>query len=313
MRILIFILFSIVILGCETTIEPKLNDAERILVIDAWINQKPERQEIRIMRSQPYFEQAYPEKIRGAIVSVRDLDNGDEYVFEEEDGVYYWQPNGNGFGIVGHHYRLVVEVDGETFEAFSRLGRVPPIDTIEFFFKKKDFLIEQDYFLAEFKALEPKGVGDTYWIKSWKNGSYLNKPGELNMVYDASFTAGLALDGEQFAIPIRRDFLNPMDLDPDNKNKFLPPYLVNDSASVEIHSIDPAAFDFLFGVYFHTTRPGGLAELFATPLGNALTNLRSTRAHSSTNIAGFFNVAAVSVKGQRLTPEIAELAKQNSQ
>jgi hypothetical protein len=173
--------------------------------------------------------------------------------------------------------------------------------------------VNEDYFSAEFKALEPAGVGDTYWIKAWKNGHQLNKPGELNMTYDASFTPGQSVDGQQFIIPIRKDFINPLDKNPEKKNEMLPPYVVGDSVYVEIHSIDPMAYDFLFGVYFQITRPGGFAELFSMPLANATTNILNVNTNSTTVAAGFFNVSAISGRGQRLTPELALAARQKAE
>lgn len=312
MRYLYFIAVAFVLLSCETTIHPQLEQAEKIIVVDAWVNQKMERQKISVTRSQSYFDNSAPVKISNAEVVVHDLTSGEVYLFEEGDDAYYWQPTSSPFGVVGHQYRLIVAVDGETFEAFSRLGRVPPIDSIEFSFNKKNLLVSEDYFTAEFKALEPAGVGDTYWIKAWKNGHHLNKPGELNMTYDASFTPGQSVDGQQFIIPIRKDFINPLDENPEKKNEMLPPYEVGDSVYVEIHSLDPMAYEFLFGVYFHITRPGGFAELFSMPLANATTNILNQNKNSKTMAAGFFNVSAISGRGQRLTPALAEAAKQKA-
>jgi hypothetical protein len=312
MRYIYFIAIAFAFLSCETTIHPELEQAEKIIVVDAWLNQKMERQTISVTRSQPYFDTSIPKKISNAEVVVHDLTSGEVFTFEEGDDAYYWQPSSTPFGAIGHQYRLTVSVDGEMFEAFSRLGRVPSIDSIEFAFNKKDLLVNQDYFTAEFKAVEPAGVGDTYWIKAWKNGHHLNKPGELNMTYDASFTPGQSVDGQQFIIPIRKDFINPLDENPEEKNQMLPPYVPGDSVYVEIHSIDPMAYEFLFGVYFHITRPGGFAELFSMPLANATTNILNVNKNSKTIAAGFFNVSAISGKGQRLTPELAEAAMQKA-
>lgn len=313
MRYLYFITIVFALLSCETTIHPELEQAEKIIVVDAWVNQKLERQTISVTRSQSYFDNRTPKKISNAEVVVHDLTSGEVYIFEEGDDAYYWEPQASPLGVVGHQYRLTVSVDGETFEAFSRLGRVPSIDSIEFTFNKKDLLVNQDYFTAEFKAVEPAGVGDTYWIKAWKNGHHLNKPGELNMTFDASFTPGQSVDGQQFIIPIRKDFINPLDENPEKKNEMLPPYVVGDSVYVEIHSIDPMAYEFLFGVYFHITRPGGFAELFSMPLANATTNILNLNRNSKTIASGFFNVSAISGRGQRLTSELAEAAKQKAE
>lgn len=302
----------VVCAGCETTISPTLDDAEHILVVDAWIDQKLERQEIKITRSQSYFDNSTPTKVSGAIVTIEDLNTGTLYTFQEGATSYYWEPNGVPFGVVGNHYRLLIQADGETFEAYSKLGRVPPIDSIKFSYNEEDLLMKEPYYTAEFLATDPAGVGDTYWVKAWKNGSFLNKPGELNMAYDAGFTPGQSVDGQLFIIPIRKDFINPFDEAPGKKNEFIPPYQVGDSVHVEIHSIDPQAFDFLFQLYFQINRPGGFAELFAMPLANSPTNLKSTNTNSTTNIGGFFNVAAISSRGQLLTEELAQKARQSA-
>ncbi len=299
----------IIFSGCETEIHPELHNPEEVIVVDAWLTNETGRQEIKLTRSQPYFENAFPEKISGATVIVQDLDNGARYEFQEGPNSYLWvTPDSTGFGEIGHAYRLEITVDGELFEAYSTLNRVPSVDSILFEYNDSDLLIPQEYFTAEFMARDLEGIGDKYWIKAWKNGEYLSKPGELNMVYDASFTAGQSVDGQPFIIPIRKDFVNPLDANPDKPGEFLPPWKVGDSLYVEIHSLDQAAFDFLFGVYFHINRPGGFAELFAMPLANASTNLQPVDLNSTTNIAGCFNTAAVSGNGKTLTSDLAQQA-----
>lgn len=313
MKNYIYILLLFVVAACETTIYPELDEPERVLVVDAWINQKMERQEIRVTRSQPYFENSFPEKIANATVSVEDLTTGEIYEFKEGEDSYYWDPVDASFGTVGHNYRLNVTVNGETFIADARLGRVPPIDSIKFHYNQEDYFIKQNYYTAEFMAVDPAGEGDTYWIKAWKNGGFLGKPDELNMAYDASFSSGQSLDGVPFITPIRTAFLNPYDEIPDKKNEFYPPYEVGDSVYVEIHSIDPLAYDFLWEIYFYMSRPGGFAELFATPLANPITNLKSTNENPPSNVAGFFNVAAVSSRGMKLTQELADYVRENNE
>jgi hypothetical protein len=303
------IYLSLIIFGCETKITPELEIPAKIMVVDAWINQKTERQEIRITQSQPYFENTLPAKISHALVTVEDLNTGTKYDFQEGPKSYFWDPAAAPIGIVGHNYRLTVNYNGETFEAFSNMGRVPPIDSIKFNYNSKDILVKEEYYKAEFMATDPVGVGDTYWIKTWKNGQYLNKPSELNMAFDAGFTAGQSVDGQVFNIIIRQDFISPLDKIPEQENEFFPPYVVGDSVYVEIHSINHLAFDFLIGLYFQTSRPGGFAELFSTPLANVPTNLKCTDENSSTKVAGFFNVAAVSSAGRKLTQQIADKAK----
>lgn len=309
-KFIILFITTISLAACETTLYPDLDQAESVLVIDAWLTNEAKRQEIRVTRSLPYFENRLPELVTGATVQVEDLNTGEVTIFSQGADCYFWEPDTDPFGTVGHQYRLSVTVDGETFEAYSRMGRVPPIDSIAFRYNPANMLIKQDYYTSEFIATDPQGIGDAYWIKVWKNDIFLSKPGELNVVYDASFTPGQSVDGELFILPIRKDFLNPTDQVPGKSSEFLPPYLPGDSIRVEIHSLDPAAYDFLFGVYYHISRPGGFLEIFSLPLANAITNLKNTDPQSAARTVGFFNVSAVSGRTQQLTSEIAQKAQE---
>jgi len=217
---------SFFLFGCEKIISPTLDKPEEIMVVDAWINQKMERQEIRITKSQSYFEKAVPTKIPNAMVTVEDVNTRAKYNFKEGATSYYWEPTGKiPFGVIGHHYKLTVITKNESFEAHSHLGRVPPVDSIKFKYNKEDFLIKQDHYTAEFVANDLVGVGDHYWIKAWKNDVFSNKPAEFNIAVDAGFTSVQSVDGQVFNIPICRDFVNPVDEVKTKKGTFYPPIL----------------------------------------------------------------------------------------
>lgn len=309
--ITVVLALAITLASCETTINPRLENSERILVIDAWVNQKMVRQEIKVTRSQPYFENTFPANVPGATVFVTDLTSGEIYPFQEGVNAYYWDPVVKPFGMIGNTYELTIIADGERFVAQSELRRVPPVEGIKFTYHEETLVIKQEHYMAEFIASDLPGLGDTYWIKAWKNGNFLNNPTELNVVYDAGFSAGQSVDGTSFIIPIRKNFINPLDKVPGKTNEFKPPYVVGDSVSVEIHSITPIAFDFLYGLYFQIGRTGGFSELFSMPLANVITNITPASETSTTPVAGFFNVAAVSGSGLKLTASVAEEAKRN--
>ncbi|MDF9797924.1 hypothetical protein OKW21_003187 [Catalinimonas alkaloidigena] len=314
MKKLLYILFILLAFACETEISPVLNDAEEIMVIDAWLNQKMEKQEIRITRSQAYFDNAQPATITGLEVNVEDLNTGEVFNFQEGENAYFWDPVDKPFGEIEHTYRLTVYTHDNIFEAVARLGRVPEVDSIVFHYNQKDFNIAESYYSAEFIARDPVGVGDAYWIKAWKNGSYLGRPSEINIAFDAGLSPGQPVDGQVFHQVVRRDFVNPLEERSDKANYYHPPYTIGDSLFVEIHSISPAAFDYLSAVILQTNRPGGFSELFATPLTNVPTNIKSTvrmdtEEKSTVNVAGFFNVSAVSSGGGKISQEIAQKAK----
>jgi hypothetical protein len=174
------------------------------------------------------------------------------------------------------------------------MGRVPPLDSITFRIQEGNQFVT-DLYLAEFWAVDPIEPGDTYWIKTYKNGQILNKPSEINLAYDAGFSRGGNFTGVNFIFPIRTA-VNPFDQDDDGN--FLSPYIVGDSIYIELHSLSEASFDFMTQVVLQTNRPGGFSELFATPLANVSSNMVNLNP-TGRKVVGFFNVASVSGGGRK--------------
>ncbi len=293
--IVFFLLVQLIFTSCEDEIMPTLQEAPTFVVIDAWINNKPEPQIIKVSASQSYFDNSSIPGLSGATVQIID-ENLKVYDFvETQAGIYVWTPEqGVTFGEIGLQYGLNIVYNGETFNAISTMNRVPPIDSLSFAFEEADVPFPEGYY-AEFWSRDPAGIGDTYWIKTFKNGQFLSKPEEINVTYDAGFSPGANLDGLVFIQPIRL-IINPFE--EDENGDFLSPYAIGDSVYVEIHSITNEAFYFLNEVLIQTDRPGGFAELFATPLSNVVTNIIPQ--NEETEVVGFFNVSAVSGQGKRL-------------
>ena len=297
-KIVLFSLFLLFIAttSCEDDITDKvtLEEAPTLVVIDAWINNKPEPQTIQVSASQAYFDNSGIVGLSGAEVVIFE-ESGKQYVFEEgANGTYTWTPPaGETFGTIGQNYALAVTYNGVTYGSATTMNRVPPIDSISFRFEEANAFLEDSYF-AEFWSRDPSGTGDSYWIKTWKNGEYLGKPDQINIAFDAGFSQGGAVDGLIFIPPIR-DAINPFE---DEDGVFLSPYAFGDSIYVELHSISNEAAFFLNEVRLQTDRPGGFGELFASPLSNVPTNI--VGATEETEVLGFFTVSGVSAMGRRL-------------
>jgi hypothetical protein len=293
----VLLLLAAVLYSCETVIYPDLESAEPVFVVDAWITNMPGPQVIRLTKSQPYFDPELPPGVTGAGVTIQGSD-GSSYTFAEdpgEPGTYVWTPApGITFGEPGRDYTLTITAGGETLTSNTRMGSVPPIDSITFSFEPGNDLVA-DWYLAEFWAADLPEFGNTYWIKSYKNDTLLNKPSELNLAYDAAFSKSGAFSGVQFIAPIRTG-INPFDQD--SRGNIVSPFEVGDSVYVEIHSLSEASFTYLTQVAIQTDRPGGFAELFATPLANVSTNITNVNA-TGTKVVGFFNVASVSGLGRK--------------
>jgi hypothetical protein len=292
----IALLFSGVFISCEDVINPTLEPADPVVVVDAWITDLPGEQTVTLTWTQPYFEEVLPPAITGATVTVSD-DQGKTFVFAEnviKPGHYEWTPSGADTLRVGGKYLLTVITDSDTFQAQSYMGRVPAIDSITF--EADENIATGDPLVrAEFWATDPVGPGDAYWIRAYKNGVPLLKPSEINIAFDAGVSIGGPADGVVFIAPVRRR-INANDRNEDDQ--LLSPIQNGDSMHVEIHSLTVAAFTYLNEVSIQTNRPGGFSELFATPLANVSTNVFN-RNPNGRKAVGFFNTASVSSAGQR--------------
>ena len=291
---------SIGLSSCENVIDPELQKVDAQLVVEAWLTNKPGDQVINLMRTQPYFDNSLPPGVAGAIVTVQDSEGEVMQFIEDKNkkGIYRWSPlvPGGKFGEIGRGYKLTVTLGGETFESVSYMGRVPVLDSISFKFEGSNVFYPKNSYTAEFWAKDILGMGDTYWIRTYKNKELLNKPAEIIVAFDAGFSQGGNFDGVAFIPPIR-SAINPNDEDKDGK--LLSPYMPGDSIYVEIHSVTYETLTYLNEVAIQTNRPGGFGELFSSPLSNVSTNIVNTNPKGSA-VVGFFNVAAVSGLGKKL-------------
>lgn len=298
-----FIIYSILVIGflglisCEKKINPELQNADPILVVDAWLTNKSGNQTIVLTKTQSYFDNTLPPAVSGAIVSITD-NKGKVFPFNEEpasSGKYIWKPIANEvFGTIGNSYTLNIQLQGEVYQSSTKMGRSPEIDSLTIK-KNETTQLNPDFYRAQFYARDFAGRGDAYWIRAIKNSVLLNKPADINVAYDAGFSAGGSFDGITFIPPIRGR-INPNDKDANDKA--VSPYVPGDSVYVEIHSITVEAFNYLQQVSIQTNRPGGFSELFARPIANVPTNIVNTNPQEKPAV-GFFNVSAVTGKGKR--------------
>jgi len=289
--------------SCDTVVDVELPEGTPTFTVDAFINDMPVTQRININFSQSYFDNSAFDPASSATVVVRNTTNGDSFTFEEaedQQGVYEWTPSdGQSIGNIGDGFTLAIDYAGEQFEAVSKMGRVPEIDSINFDLREGLFG-EDDYYSATFFAEDFEGVGDTYWIKAFKNGEWLNDPELLTITYDAGESRGAENDGGFFEFDLRNN-INPVE----EEDR----YVFGDRVRVEIHSITEETFFFLTEMITAVSRTGGFAELFAEPLSNLDTNIRPT-GNSNTTVLGFFSVSAVSQKEVVFGPEMITKSNQ---
>jgi len=286
-------------LSCEDPIDVELTPTNGQVNVDAWLTNQSMTQTIRLRRVSPYFDSSPSPVISGATVQVAD-DAGNFFNFIEDSstGNYLWTPaSGDNIGEVGTQFGLSINIEGKEYVSRTEMNRIMPIDSLVTEFREQS-LGEPEGYYAEVFARDFLGAGDSYWIKTFKNGDFLNKPSEINNVFDASFTPGGGVDGVTFISPIRNSVNRESDPDDEgSEDTFdVSPWALGDSIRVEIHSISNAAFFFLEESLTQMTL--GDAALFAEPPANVPTNIVPVNPTEPADEAvGFFNVAAVSEEG----------------
>ena len=275
--------------ACEDEITPTLDPLEPLVTIDAWLHSKSGEQVIYIQETTSYFDQSEPPARSGAEIVVSD-DLGNTFEFNEtEPGKYVWGDE-SSFSFVNTNriYELEINLDGDVYSAVSEANRSPTVDSIVVEKREEDLGQPAGYY-AQFYARDFTGPGDTYWIRSYKNGEYLGKPSEINLAYDAAFSAGGNFDGFTFISPIREG-INPND--EDENEEALPPFEPGDVVRVEIWSITNGAFQFLADVADLTNREGGTQALFQSPIFNTKTNIL-LNGQTTDKVVGYFNTSMV--------------------
>ena len=114
---LLLVILGLAVSSCETIIDPKLSDAEPVIVIDAWLDNKSDNQIITLTKSQGYFDASPLVAINGASVEVLNVTTGEILVFNEQgnSGKYVWTPATPGERYSRHGRRRRPRADGRDY------------------------------------------------------------------------------------------------------------------------------------------------------------------------------------------------------
>lgn len=281
-----FILFAFVALtftACEDPIEVPSQFEESQLAVDAWLTNTNQAQTITLSETVDYFGGGQPPAVENASVSVCNETKTTCYKFvHQENGRYVWQPGiDETFGDIGDQLTLEIELNDEIIIAATDIARTARIDSIGLDFEEETLALEEGIY-AQVYAYDPAGRGDTYWIRTYKNDSLLNRPEEQVVAFDATFDAGADIDGTYFIPPLRFGSTNPLD----DEGGFIP-YVAGDKIRVEVHSINEVGFGFLNIAIEQILNEG----IFASPVANARGNISNRNTNEP--VLGVFNIAQV--------------------
>lgn len=209
--------------------------------------------------------------------------SGAPIIFKHDSmGYYRWTPNpATGDTLkVGHSYALIIVEGTDTLIGGATLNptisRIDSLRTLPVEGNGPPFIDTGRY--CEIFAYDLPGTENYYWLKTFRNDTFLSTINKLNLSQDMGNNSN-GQDGGLFIYPIRFS----------NLNEFLRPYRDGEKVRVEIHSISRFAY-FWFQLVVNQSNNGGL---FATPPVNIQSNLFMLNKNSKRGVAGFFNIAAV--------------------
>lgn len=263
--------------SCEDVIQIKLDEGNKLLVIDAFINDMRSPQKVRLTLTDSYFSGVNPPTVTGANVVLKDLSNGNIFNFIDiGNGDYNFNLSSTDtIGFVNHAYQLLVTYNGSIYTSTSTEHRSTTVDSIGIVYQKQTTFVKEGYACIMW-AKDPSGpIPDYYWVRSYRSGVFFGKGIEMNIAVDGA--RGLGANGLLFTPPIshgitpRGEVFNSLEV-----------------VRAEIHSISLETFNFLDQTRSQTTNSG----LFATTPENVKTNIITPNG-ASTKALGWFNVGAV--------------------
>lgn len=138
----ILFLTSIIFTSCEKIIDVNLREAAPVLVVEGNITDINELQNIYLSKTVPFGEDNTPNRVSGAIVTVKE-DNNTVYAFTELTSGHY---TSTFIGKVGSTYELNIELDGETYTSKSTMPKKVNLDSVSItqvdFFNEKRKLVK---------------------------------------------------------------------------------------------------------------------------------------------------------------------------
>lgn len=287
-------LITILFLGgnfsaCEDIIQVNVEQKQKKIVVDAFIDNRHQTQTIRLIESIPFFNIPGTEPpLTTANVVLVDTTGGGisgaPIIFKHDSmGYYRWTPNpitGDTLKI-GHSYALIIVEGTDTLIGGATLNptvsRIDSLRTVPVEGNGPPFIDTGRY--CEIFAYDLPGSDNYYWLKTFRNDTFFSNINKLNISQDMGNNSN-GQDSGLFIYPIRFS----------NLNEFLRPYRDGEKVRVEIHSISRFAY-FWFQLVINQSNNGGL---FATPPVNIQSNLFMLNKSSKRGVAGFFNIAAVS-------------------
>ena len=264
------ILFLMVFMSCEETVQLDVGEVEEGVAIEGLITNDERRHYVKITRTRSFYDTGRAPVITNATVNVTD-NEGNSYDFVHNptgdavfDGYYVSDVFEGG---VGTTYHLSVNVAGEEYTASETMYPVTTIDSLTVVLNQEEFEDPEDegyFYEVFFYAQEPQDRVDHYLFKFYRNGSIvLDEPEDIYYAEDKF--VGEEIDD----LPIAGF------------------YALGDTVVTEMYSLSREAFVYYDQLFKVLNNDGGM---FSPPPANPRNNL-------SNGAFGYFQVSAVDREG----------------
>ena len=241
-RPFIFILF--LFLGaCVESAEVTLKNSEPRLIVEGKVQNGEGPFEVKLSLSTDFFH-TKAEYVEGAIVKISDDAGNFEQLEYTGNGIFLTTELQ---GTPGSSYHLTVEYQGELYEAWSKMPKLPEIEAIEVVHYEKSFLREEGYYIGV-RGIENNIASGFYRSLIYKGDSLYNPLGRNDLF--------AAIDEEEGNGINRIDIPFPFDL--------------GDSVTLKVISMDREAYIFYQSFLLLLNSDGGL---FGSPPANPEGNI----------------------------------------
>jgi hypothetical protein len=282
---------TLLLSSCTSVIQVSVPTGNQLVVVDAFLDNSPNPQTVRLTFNANYFSNASTPPVLGATVTLTDLTNAKTYSFVTDgNGNYIYNPGINdSMAQLNHKYQLNISYNGNTYNALSTLNRTMPVDSIAFrisgndedgTYPLSDTTNPRRYFPYVFAFDSVGPIHDYYWLKVYNNGVFYNQPQQLDIFEDSGYGYNHLHNNINVQFSLRG-------LTNDNN-----PLYRNDECTVKIYSINSNTFDFLTQMKSQMTNSQN--GLFAVTPQNVKTNIQQTS--GTLQAIGWFNMGEISSK-----------------
>jgi hypothetical protein len=283
---ILFIPFILLFTSCEDVVQIKLDEGSKLYVIDAFVNNLRNDQLVRITTNDSYFSNREAPGVENAIVTLTDLNTYVSYSFNHTTkGKYvYALGTADTIGRVGHKYLLRVTINGDTYTSIAEQKRLAAVDSISAVVDESPNAPtgpNKRFTCLLFARDKADNVADYYWIRTYRNDTLFNEPGDLNINIDG--TGGVVNDSP----------VDTIDFTPPSTFLGFKSYRANDVCKVEVHAVTRDTYFFFFQAIAQINNGG----LFATTPENVKTNI-STPDGAKLRSIGWFSMSGAVMKSK---------------